>query len=118
MLANLSSKPYKLELPLHGSECWSASQHQPSCPAAVPRCAMLCCAVLHCAAPSYAMPWPPYLHVRLALRVWVVLWPLSQLFGDDVLVEGHSTAPHLRAGKGMRRLSPELSRAIKTPSLK
>ncbi len=36
-----------------------------------------------------------HLHMSLVPGIWVVLWPLSQLLGNDVLVHGHQPSFHL-----------------------
>ena len=36
-----------------------------------------------------------HLHMSLIPGIWVVLWPLSQLLSNDVLVHGHQPSLHL-----------------------
>ena len=36
-----------------------------------------------------------HLHMSLVPGIWVVLWPLSQLLSNDVLVHGHQPSLHL-----------------------
>lgn len=36
-----------------------------------------------------------HLHMGLLVGIWIILRPLSQLFGDDILVQGDQTSLHL-----------------------